>query len=195
MRRMMLIVAAISIVAVVAVVAFALLTGSAGNKNPTNGVQSAIGSLRPGEEVSPHFIATVIKIDDRTFRIRVEPYGSPRNVYIHPEGTYMEPLMFDDKGNPVDNDRRSPAEDTPASGSDFAITVSRYQPGPAVGPEKSVLQDERLFSIDKRKLPKGVYTISARVEVCEAGPAAKAGKLLSGAIATRVRGAYKLVIP
>jgi len=187
----------VGVVAVLAAVTFSKLTDrSSGHKTASGGVQSAIGSIRPGEEISPHFVATIAKVDSHYFKIRITPQANANNVYLHPEGTYMEPMLFDGKGNQVSNDRRPESEQhTAEKPSDFVFTLRRRSPGPAVGPYKSARYDERLFSIDTRKLPAGTYTVSARTEVNEEGPEAKAGKLDSGNIAIVVRGADTVVVP
>ena len=63
-------------------VVFAKLTGRLpGQQSPSDAVHSAVGSIRSGEEISPHFVAAITKLDADSFKIRITPQNRMRTTY------------------------------------------------------------------------------------------------------------------
>ena len=155
-------------------------------------ISSAPGSLQPGEAVSPHFVASIDRPAHNTFRVAVMPTPTNKNVCLDSGSTMIRLLVLDQKGNKVAGTMPLTRPENPNL-PQFAVERIGVEDGPP-GPNGTVRWERRTFIVRTHKLPKGKYTVSARVEVAEEGPGAVQGLCFNGAIAARVTNYFTLVV-
>ncbi len=144
---------------------------------------TAPGSVHKGEPVSTHFESVLEKLSYDTYKISVKPIPPiDPEVYLATGPTKAVLLVLDARGREVSN----LPED--------AIVRITMSDGPPDSDGK-VRRTSRTFKVNPTKLPKGIYTISARVEAGEEGKnAAMSQSNYLGSMTTRVRNSYEFVV-
>lgn len=160
---------------------------SSGKKKPAPAKQIALttapGSIRKGEPVSTRFESVLERLSYDTFRVSVKPIAPiDPEVHLAPGPTKAVLLVLDAKGREVSN----LPED--------AIVRITMSDGPPDSDGK-IRRTSRTFRVDPAKLPKGAYTISARVEAGEDGNKAVTSQSnFLGSVATRVQNSHELIV-
>ncbi|MCE5200484.1 MAG: hypothetical protein ABFD54_13960 [Armatimonadota bacterium] len=174
----------VGVLLIVVIIGTGILVASC-SKNSTSSIVTAPGAPRPGEPISKHFTSVVERLSNNTFKVTIKPIPpTDPEIYIPSDGaaTLIRPIILDAK----DNDIYFHLPDR--------TFMARYC---------SLIPDQdgklrhftRIMIIDLTKVPKGTYTITARVEVGEEGKRAEFSKHnFLGAMTTTVRGRYKLVV-
>lgn len=190
----------ISAIVVVAVVGVSIYSAKRHSPTPIAAMPpSAPGSLRPGEKVSPHFISSIERVTSDTYKVHVKPIVVDPDVYLPGDdggASMIELLVLDEKGNEAATWVRY---DYPPSPGEPKRPVTAIQLiTRTIGPPDKDGLNRRItatFKIDIKKLPKGTYTISARVEAGEEGKkAVQESSNLYSYVATRVTNYFTLVV-